>query len=171
MRHPTSTMGVKRVVLDYVLPYLSVPVRIGLAAVFFAAAWHKILYPETFALNVATYQMLPLQYINLTTLVLPWLELVVAVLLVVGWLARPSALATIGMLVVFMFAIYYALDQDLMLGACGCFASEEAAHELNWETFYRDVYFMAMAVYVLLFDRGKLGIEGFVAWRRKRRAS
>ena len=60
---------------------LSTITRLGVAVIFLAAAPQKILAPAAFAQNVLSYQILPDLGLNFTALVLPWLEMVVAILL------------------------------------------------------------------------------------------
>ena len=55
--------------------------RLALALLFLAAAPLKILFPADFAEAIATYLILPDGLINVTALTLPWLEAVVAILL------------------------------------------------------------------------------------------
>ncbi len=96
----------------------------GLLAVTFAlACWHKIADPASFALQVATYQLLPLSLINLWALTLPWIELVLAGLLLAGFWTRPAALVSCALNLIFIVAIALALQAELHL-QCGCHRSE-----------------------------------------------
>jgi hypothetical protein len=45
--------------------------RLYLAAIFLFACWHKILQPAAFALDIATYQILPLGLVNPLAIVCP----------------------------------------------------------------------------------------------------
>ena len=64
--------------------YLALLARLYLGFVFIYACLHKIAEPATFALDVATYQFLPLPLINIFALVMPWLELLAGAMIVVG---------------------------------------------------------------------------------------
>ena len=118
--------------------WLALPARIYLGGVFLFACWSKILQPADFALSIATYQILPLSLINLSAIILPWLELLVGLMLVLGLFTRANALLCAGMLLIFIAAISSALYFDLRL-SCGCFASGEAAHEISMVTIWRDL--------------------------------
>ncbi len=75
--------------------------RLILAGIFIYASLDKIAHPAAFAKDVYNYQILPDALINLTALVLPWLELFLGLCLLAGiWL--PGAVLTVsGLLIVF----------------------------------------------------------------------
>ncbi len=147
--------------------WLAVPLRIYLGGVFIAASLYKIKVPSEFALSVATYQILPLYLINLMAITLPWIELIVGACLCLGYKARPSAFLCAGMLVVFMIAIASALYFDLRL-SCGCFASNDATDEMSSHTLMRDFCWFALAVYLVVVDSGRIGLDGWLQKRHKR---
>ena len=139
--------------------WISLPVRLYLAWVFILACLHKIADPYQFAIDVATYQFLPLWAINAMAIVLPWTELFVGVLLVVGWKVRPAALLVAGMMVMFMVALAWALTHDLQM-SCGCFASQAMDEDpIGATTVLRDLSWLALGVYIVLFDREAIGLE------------
>ena len=111
--------------------------RAVLAIVFIWACVHKILDPGSFALQVATYQILPLSLVNLQAIVLPWVELAAGILLILGLWTRAAALVTCGMNAMFIVAIAMALAAELQL-QCGCFSSAEAGHEMSSALLVRD---------------------------------
>ena len=74
--------------------YLGLASRTYLALIFLLACYHKIVDPQSFALDVATYQILPLGLVNLTALILPWVELVAAGMLLIGWRTPPDLAMT-----------------------------------------------------------------------------
>lgn len=137
--------------------WLALPVRLYLGSVFLAACYHKVLHPDQFALDVATYQFLPLVLINLFAITLPWVELGSGVLLVTGWKSRGAALLVALMMVAFIVALATALHRGLDM-SCGCFASNAVAGDdpISGMTLVRDGTWLAMALYVLLFDRDPL---------------
>ncbi len=154
----------------YVLPPLDLLARFYLGGIFIYAAWGKILDPYSFALSIATYQMLPTHVINLMAMVLPWLELVTGILLVVGTLTRPAVLLVNGMMVVFIYAIWSAVSRGLDLGSCGCFASEEAAAEISMGTVWRDVWWLLIGIFILLVrERSRWGLTRLWEWNQERK--
>lgn len=145
---------------------LALPARVYLAAIFLLACLHKIAHPGAFALDIATYQILPLGLINLQAIVLPWVELVAGLLLLLGWRTRAAALLINGMMVMFIAAISIALAKGLDM-SCGCFASQGAVEDpISWRTIARDLGWLALGLYVQVFDRAPLGLDGWLAFRR-----
>ncbi len=135
-------------------------VRFYLGWLFLAACWHKLLQPAAFALDVATYQLLPLALVNLFALVVPWIELLVGGLVIIGYRTRAAMLLIALLMMSFLIALLYALFLGLDM-SCGCFASQSAAAEdaISWATVARDVGWLALSLYALFFDRNPIGIE------------
>ena len=141
--------------------WLCLPARLYLGFVFLYACWHKIADPGAFALDVATYQLLPLQLVNLTALVLPWVELLAGVMIVVGFRTRAAAILVAGMMVVFIAALGWALHLGLDM-SCGCFASASEADPISGKTLLRDGGWLALSLYVIVFDRRPIGLDRIV---------
>jgi uncharacterized membrane protein YphA (DoxX/SURF4 family) len=147
--------------------WIALVARAYLGVIFVWACWHKIVEPQSFALDVATYQIVPLQVINFFALVLPWIELGAGLLLILGVRVRAAALLVSGMMAMFLVALTVALARGLQL-SCGCFASQGAAEDpISWRTLLRDGAWLALALYVLAFDERPLGLELLLRGRRR----
>ena len=141
--------------------WLAVPVRCYLGVLFVGACLHKIADPASFALDIATYDILPLAAINLVAIGLPWIELIAGVMLIVGWRVRGSSLVIAGMMVVFLVALCIALARGLDM-SCGCFASQGAEDDpISRMTVIRDLVWLGLCVFVFTFDRGLVGLDGW----------
>ncbi|MFC1643012.1 MauE/DoxX family redox-associated membrane protein [Myxococcota bacterium] len=140
--------------------WLGFPARLYLGWVFLIACVHKILHPGSFAVDVATYQFLPLSTVNLFALTVPWMELGAGALLVLGIRVRAAALVVSGLMVSFMIALAWALHLGLDM-SCGCFASQAAAENdpISWHTLGRDAGWLLLGLYVLFFDHHPIGLE------------
>jgi uncharacterized membrane protein YphA (DoxX/SURF4 family) len=148
--------------------WLGLAARLYLGGVFLLACVHKILHPEAFAVDVATYRFLPLWAINFFALTLPWVELAAGLLLVLGVRARAASLLVALMMLAFLVALGSALSRGLEL-SCGCFASQGAeADPISWRTLVRDLAWLALSLYVLVLDRAPLGLERWLDQRRAR---
>lgn len=144
---------------------LALVARVYLAVVFLLACYHKLLDPAAFALDIATYQIMPLATINLMAIVLPWVELAAGLMLLVGFRARAGALLVAAMMAVFTAAIAIALGRGLEM-SCGCFASQGAAEDpISWLTILRDLGWLVLALYVLFMDRNPIGIDRLLGRR------
>ena len=145
---------------------LALAARLYLGAIFLLACWHKLVEPGAFAIDIATYQILPLATINPMAIVLPWVELAAGIMLIVGFRTRAAALLVAGMMGVFLAAISIALAKGLNM-SCGCFASQGAAEDpISWRTIVRDSGWLLLALYVLFLDRRALGLDRL--WPRAR---
>lgn len=138
---------------------LALAARLYLGAIFLLACWHKLIEPSAFALDIATYQILPLALINPMAIVLPWVELAAGLMLMIGFRTRAAALLVAGMMAMFLAAISIALAKGLNM-SCGCFASQGAAEDpISWRTIVRDSGWLLLALYVLFLDRRPLGLD------------
>jgi hypothetical protein len=134
-------------------PVLRSVVRIGLAAMFLAAAWPKFSHPEDFALLVAQYQFLPAFLVNPFSLLLAAFEIVVALgLLFTPW-EKEFTFLTGGMMVMFIIALAQALARGLGI-ACGCFDIEGAADAgETWFSLLRDVVLLPVIFWAVVAGR------------------
>ena len=139
-------------------PWLTVRVQIGLGAIFVAAALPKITDPPSFAQMIYNYRILPAGLINISALVLPWIELVTGLCLILGIWTRPARWAIGGMLVVFMVAITFNLLRGHAVD-CGCFAVTGPPL-----TYDEKIYEMWI---VLLRDAGMLLMLGQLWWAER----
>jgi uncharacterized membrane protein YphA (DoxX/SURF4 family) len=109
-------------------PALHWVLGIGLGGVFVYASLDKIAQPAEFAKIVYHYRLLGPDFdtgpllANLLSVTLPWVELLAGLLLISGVWRREAALATAGMLVMFLGAVPWALLQGIDLANCGCFS-------------------------------------------------
>lgn len=126
--------------------------RLALALVFLAAAPQKIMAPAEFVASVASYLILPDVLINFTALTLPWLEMIVAFLLVCRVWTGPALFLANAMLVVFLGAVVSAYVRGIDLN-CGCFSSAPAASDDMVFYIVRDVIFVALGLTAAWFYR------------------
>jgi uncharacterized membrane protein YphA (DoxX/SURF4 family) len=122
--------------------------RVYVGGVFVYASMYKINYPGEFAETIASYQLLPYWAVNLTALIMPWLELASGVLLVLGVRTKSAAALVGGMLLLFSLVILVTLLRGIPIG-CGCFTSVE--EPLGWGTLWRDLLWLAMTLQVYIF--------------------
>lgn len=111
-------------------PWLTIRVQIALGAIFVIAAVPKIADPPSFAHMIFNYRLVPSSLINLSALVMPWVELLAGLALILGaW--KAAARTVIGILLaVFIIAISINLFGDNAID-CGCFnvADRGKTHE------------------------------------------
>jgi uncharacterized membrane protein YphA (DoxX/SURF4 family) len=124
--------------------------RLILAGVFIYASVDKIAHPAAFAKDVYNYQILPDTFINLTALVLPWLELFLGLCLLAGIWLPGAVLAVNGLLVVFLAALVFNLARGLDIN-CGCFSTGSEAPAMS-TTYYliRDAVFLVIGAFLFV---------------------
>jgi putative oxidoreductase len=144
---------------------LALAARLYVGIIFVTASWHKLIEPGAFAVDIATYQILPLALVNPMAIVLPWVEMVAGLMLIVGFRTQAAALLVAGMMLMFTVAIAIAVGKGLDM-SCGCFASQGAAEDpISWRTIARDAGWLLLSVYVLLLDRRPWGVDRL--WPRR----
>ena len=160
----------KHLTLRQLSRFVALFARLYLGWLFVTASLHKIAQPAVFAVDVATYQLLPIWAVNAFAIVVPWVELGAGALLVLGIRVRASALLMACMMVSFMVALGWALHLELDM-TCGCFASQGATDEdpiSSW-TLLRDTGWLLLAAYVVVADRRPIGLEAWVGglWEKR----
>ncbi|MBS1767278.1 MAG: DoxX family membrane protein [Acidobacteria bacterium] len=125
----------------------------GLGLTFLAAALPKLADPPGFAEAIHAYQLVPGAALAPMALVLPWLEGLVALALIAGFLRRNAALIAALLLALFMAALAINLVHGHPVD-CGCFgaaAPRSVAERLRAMRLdlLRDGALMILAVLVL----------------------
>jgi uncharacterized membrane protein YphA (DoxX/SURF4 family) len=105
-----------RIVLGLIFVYAAY------AKLHFDGAWHPRDYYFFFAMSIDSYRMLPLFIVQWMARILPWLELALGALLVIGAGVRWAGIVATVLLVVFMIALAHAALGGLEIN-CGCFGS------------------------------------------------
>jgi uncharacterized membrane protein YphA (DoxX/SURF4 family) len=121
-------------------------VRVLLGGLFIYASVSKILDPAGFSRTVFYYQLLPTSAVNLVAIILPWIELLVGVLLVIGIQVRGAAFVAAGSLIVFTAAMISALVRGLNID-CGCF-SAAGGHGVDARRIAEEFVLIAAAAFV-----------------------
>jgi putative oxidoreductase len=141
------------------MKYLVFAARLIIGILFVYASVHKILDPAGFAVSIRNYMIVPAAWSNLIALTLPWIELAVGLLLIVGIQTRPSALLTTGMLGVFLAALIYAYSIGLDID-CGCFTSAASSvGRIGLYHLVRDGSLFFISLLVLVADRGDFSLS------------
>ena len=137
--------------------------RLGLAAVFLVSGVLKAVDPDAAYVAVRAYDVLPKAGVALVAGILPWLEVVLGLLLLVGLATRVVAVASAGLLVVFIAGVTQAWARGRSID-CGCFGGGGAVDP--GQTTYglellRDAGFLLMAAWLIVRPRtlGVLRLE------------
>ena len=124
---------------------LVITARFALAAVFLWAAYTKLRDPwMIFAMEIDAMHVLPASMLEPVARIMPWFELLLAVLLVVGSQPRYVASAATALLAGF-FGLLLVLYLRGFQGDCGCFGPGE---QLGPRTLARDGALVLLAAWV-----------------------
>jgi cation diffusion facilitator family transporter len=126
---------------------LTMLIRLILGVVFIAAGAPKILYPAAFAEAVYNYQILPDELINIVAIVLPWLEVILGGMLIVGFWLPGAILMYNGLMITFIVALAYNTARGLDIN-CGCF-SQTSTEAIGMETVFRDLLIFCLSFYLM----------------------
>jgi len=147
-------------------PIITVLARLVLGGVLVAAGGLKVLKPTESANAVAAYKLLPTNLAHLVGYALPWLEVALAVLLIVGFMVRPAAVVSGLIMIVFAIAIASVWARGMLID-CGCFGGggeidPSLAAQVRRTYFIeilRDLGLALTALYLYFFPYGKLSLE------------
>ena len=130
--------------------------RLALGGLFLVAGYTKLHNPFLFEMAVDAYRILPAWAVVIVARGLPWLEVVLGLLLLAGWMLRyVSSFASLLLgAFVTMMGITYSRGVE---ANCGCFGFGERISPL---TLARDSVFLAMAVFLAVY-----------AWHRRSKPS
>jgi uncharacterized membrane protein YphA (DoxX/SURF4 family) len=142
-------------------------VRLGLAAVWLLSGFEKASDPRETIVAVRSYELLPESLVGTMAATLPYLEISLGVLLVLGFATRLAAWLSAALLLVFIGGVISAAVRGLSID-CGCFGGGgQVAPGATTYTLeiLRDVGFLALAGYLIWRPDTPLSIDRFVRLR------
>jgi len=135
-------------------------IRIIVGSIFIITGISKIIDPVLFAKEITFYRMLPDFSINLIAIILPWIELVVGVLFILGVRVKANILILAGMLLMFNFAVSVAWARGLNIN-CGCF-SNLAKETVGLGKLSENFAMFFALVFMFFFPNNRFSLETFV---------
>jgi uncharacterized membrane protein YphA (DoxX/SURF4 family) len=135
--------------------------RLVLGGVLLAAGLLKYQHLDKSQMAVRAYELLPIALANFLGLVLPFLEIAVGILLIIGAAVRVSALISGLLMLAFSIGIAQAWARGLSID-CGCFGGggQVAPGTANYlPELVRDAGLALMAFYLFRFPQSKFGLD------------
>ena len=142
-------------------PWLTLLSRLILGVVLLVAGGLKIGNLPKSAMAVRSYEMLPIPLANFLGYTLPWIEIGLGLLLIVGVTVKISgALGALTMLA-FIIAIAQAWARGLSID-CGCFGGGGAIDPEDTKYLsevIRDIGLMALGIFLYFYPKGRFALE------------
>ena len=142
-------------------PWLTLVSRLILGGVLLVAGLLKVTHPAKSAMAVRAYEVLPIPVANFLGYALPWIEVGIALLLILGVAIKPAAMMGGFLMFLFIVAISQAWARGLTID-CGCFGGggQVAKGETKYlEEILRDSGLVILAIYLVKFPRGKFSLD------------
>lgn len=159
--------------LTTVAAWVSTAARVVLGGVFLVAGALKVIDPQSSVAAVRAYRLLPSSLATIVGWGLPFAEIALGVLLLVGIATRLVAVASAVLLLVLIAAVISAAARGLSID-CGCFggggdvAPGQAAYGIE---IVRDVGLLLLAVWLVWQPRSRLTLDRFSSARHVIRES
>lgn len=135
--------------------------RYGLAAVWLISGVLKAVDPDQTYVAVRAYDVLPEAGVEIVAAMLPWVEIALGVLLVVGAGTRAVAVASAVMLLVFIAGVTQAWVRGLSID-CGCFGGGGAVapgETAYVEELLRDTGLVLLAAWLIVRPRTLIALD------------
>jgi uncharacterized membrane protein YphA (DoxX/SURF4 family) len=147
-------------------PVITLLARLVLGGVLLAAGGLKVFKPTESANAVAAYKVLPTNLSHLIGYALPWLEVAIALLLIIGFMVRPAAVVSGLIMIVFIGAIASVWARGMLID-CGCLGGGGAidpskateARIAYAVDIARDAAFVGMCLYIFKYPYGKFSLD------------
>jgi len=140
--------------------------RLLLGGVFLVAGGLKAFKPAEAASAVAAYKILPTQLAHIAGYALPWFEIAIGLLLIIGLSIRMAAVVSGGVMLLFVVSIISVWARGLLID-CGCFGGggvidpslAASVHRTYFIEILRDLGLAFIALYLYFFPYGLFSIE------------
>jgi uncharacterized membrane protein YphA (DoxX/SURF4 family) len=123
--------------------------RLSLTAIFLYTGYIKIQEPLQFAVALTGYQLIPENLVLPIATYFPWVEILLAIAILVGWKIRWFAAAATALLLFFSLLLIITFLRGIE-ASCGCFSFDDPISPI---TILRDGIIVVPAIYLLLENR------------------
>ncbi|WP_062213365.1 MauE/DoxX family redox-associated membrane protein [Demequina oxidasica] len=145
-------------------PWLSLVVRLAMAGILIFAAIPKLDDLPGSVRAVRAYRLLPEAVVPMVGNLLPFLELLLAALLILGLFTRLASIVWLVMMVGFTIGVIWVWAKGYSID-CGCFGGGGDVPEgtTNYPLHLAErLGFSALGAYLLIFPRSKFSLDGWM---------
>ncbi|MEI6307271.1 MAG: MauE/DoxX family redox-associated membrane protein [Actinomycetes bacterium] len=142
-------------------PWLTLLARVVLGGTLLAAGALKVGNLQKSAMAVRAYELLPVSLANFLGYALPWIEIGVGLLLILGVATKTVAVIGAINMLVFIIAIAQAWARGLSID-CGCFGgggSVDPEDTKYLSEIIRDLGLFALGIYLYLYPKGRFALD------------
>jgi uncharacterized membrane protein YphA (DoxX/SURF4 family) len=143
------------------MPWIGLIARLVLGGVLLAAGLLKYQHLDKSQMAVRAYELLPVSLANILGITLPFIEIAVGILLVIGAAVRISAIVAGILMGAFLIGISWAWAHGLSID-CGCFGGggQVAPGTANYlPELLRDGGLALLAIYLYRYPQSKFGLD------------
>jgi uncharacterized membrane protein YphA (DoxX/SURF4 family) len=136
-------------------------VRLGLAAVWLTSGILKAVDPDQTYVAVRAYDVLPMAGVEIVAAILPWFEIALGVLILIGAGLRLVAALSAALLLMFIAGVVQAWARGLSID-CGCFGgggAVAAGQTAYVQELLRDIGFIVLAAWMIVRPRTLLSLD------------
>ena len=150
-----------KVVFEKFALWFGLIARLTLGGVLLLAGYLKLDELDKSQMAVRAYEMLPVSLANLIGIVLPFAEICMGILLILGATTRLMGFMSALLMLVFVVGISQAWARGLSID-CGCFGGGgkvEPGEENYLTPLMRDAGLAALGIYLFLFPQSKFALD------------
>lgn len=146
------------------IKYLNNPIvllicRLIVGFIFLSYGASKIEIADKFAADIAKYTIMPEFSLNIFAIIIPWIELVVGVLLILGVRLRANSIISIALLTIFITFVAYAILMGLDIN-CGC--SSTHPQKVGLPKIIENSGLILLSIVIFAFPNQKFTLEEFI---------
>ena len=144
--------------------------RLGLGGLFGLAGVIKLRNPQSFADAIHAFKLLPPHLNVFASLAFPWVELFVAIALVLGFWTRAAATVAVVLTISFIIAIGSVMARaDVVVTECGCFGDFVVlcTGPPGWCHIGQNVVLIGVGVLLILRGGGFLAVDRYLLARSR----
>lgn len=121
--------------------------------IFIYASIEKIIDPESFAQSIDNYKLTPYFLINITAIILPWIELCAGILLIFGFWTKENSLLLGGLLLFFIIIISISMARGLDFD-CGCYGSGKS-NRIGFSKIIENATLAILCLHIFIFNKSE----------------
>lgn len=130
--------------------YFLFALRLIIGGIFVFASIDKLMNQEGFSRAIYNYKFFPDIFINISAIIIPYIELFSGLLLILGIFKRGSSFIIMSLLIVFIISLTQAYFKGLDIN-CGCFSLETVGQKSDiLLRIIEDIIFLIITILIFI---------------------